>query len=243
MRFVFLLALTAGVATAPLAQSGWRTVDQGASWLNTFVDQPVGERTAFWFDGHWRRMGLGENPQQLLLRPGVQVELAPGLRAGAGYAYIATAPYGEVPIANPAREHRTWQQISYAHRPAGFSVTHRVRWEQRWLAPVVDGDVAAFAYQQRARYFVRAQRPIESLRVADRPLLGFVWDEGFLPIGHGDARFRRYQNRLGAGLALPVDARQRVEAGYMHQWLRIPFRNAYENNHTLVISWVWVGTR
>lgn len=230
---------------APALQAqGWQTVHQGATWVNAFVDQGISERSALWFDGHWRRDGLGDRPQQLLLRPGVQFALRPGLRAGGGYAYIATAPYGEAPIADPAREHRLWQQLSLAHRVGGLTLSHRLRWEQRWLAPVLDdGTALNFAYQQRARYFVRAQRPLGGLTVSERPVLGFVWDEVFLPVGHSDARFRRQQNRLGVGVGLPLDARQRVEVGYMHQWLRVTSKRALENNHTLVLSWVWTAAR
>jgi len=240
-----VLALLALQPLASRAQSAdWETVNQTATWLNSFVDHAVSDRTSLWFDGHWRRMGLGSEPQQVLLRPGVQVALRPGLRAGAGYAYIATAPYGAVPIANPAREQRAWQQLSLAHRSGDFSVSHRVRWEQRWVAPLLEDNVLAeYRYQQRARYMVRIQRPIQSLRIGDRAALGFVWDELFLPVGHTDARFRRLQNRVGAGLGLPIDDQQRVELGYMHQWNRVTFKEAHEFNHTLVVSWVWTFRR
>jgi hypothetical protein len=208
------------------------------------VDHAVSERTALWFDGHWRRDGLGSDPQQLLLRPGVQVTLRPGLRVGGGYGYIATAPYGEAPAPNPAREHRLWQQLTLAQRAGSVALSHRLRWEQRWMAPVLgSGESLDFAYQQRARYMIRAQRPLPAIRVADRPVLGFLWDEFFLPVGHSDAKFRRYQNRAGFGLGLPLDDRQRVEIGYMHQWLRVTASRALEHNHTLVISWVWTAAR
>lgn len=229
---------------SPLPAQAWPSVHQGATWVNAFVDHAITPRTALWFDGHWRRMGLGDEPQQLLLRPGLQRTLRPGLRVGAGYAYIATAPYGEVPIANPAREHRAWQQVSLAHRVGGASVSHRVRWEQRWVARLLAEDaLGPHAYQQRARYFVRVQRPLEGPRLGERPMLGFVWDEFFLPVGHADARFRRLQNRVGAGVAVPLDAHNRVEVGYMHQWNRVTFRQAHEHNHTLVISWVHARPR
>ena len=74
------------------AQGRWPTAHQLATWLVVSAESPVTERTSLWFDGNWRRMGLGAEPQQVLLRPGVLVTLAPGLRAGAGYTYVATAP-------------------------------------------------------------------------------------------------------------------------------------------------------
>ena len=127
--------LLAMPATPALAQSGdWESVHQAATWVNASADHALSARSAFWFDGHWRRTGIGAEPQQLLLRPGLQFTLRNGLRIGGGYAYIATAPYGDVPIAAPTREHRGWQQLSFGHALGSSSVSHRLRWEQRWSA-------------------------------------------------------------------------------------------------------------
>jgi hypothetical protein len=229
-----LLALALTVPTAGAAQEEWDTVQQPATWVNTFVDHAVTERTALWFDGHWRRMGIGAEPQQVLLRPGVQVTLAPGLRAGGGYAYIATAPYGESPSPRPVREHRLWQQVSLNHALLNLSLSHRVRVEQRWSAPVaVGGDLGALRYQQRLRYALRAQRPVGARTY------GFAANEFFLPVGHSEGDQRRLQNRAQLGIGRPVSERQRVEVSYMHQWNRITPREVHEYNHTLVLSWVW----
>ena len=223
--------------TIGLAQQDWQTVQQPATWANAFVDHAISERTALWFDAHWRRMDLGGPPQQLLLRPGVQVTLRPGLRVGGGYAYIATAPYGESPSAAPLREHRAWQQLTLGHAALNLSLVHRLRSEQRWLAPVLGDDLGPLRYQQRLRYFVRAQRPITSAAY------GFAANEFFLPVGHREGEQRRLQNRAQLGIGVPLSERQRVEIGYLHQWNRITPRETYEINHTLVLSWVWVARR
>ncbi len=223
----------------------WETGQQGATWVNAFVDHAITSRTALWFDGHWRRMGLGDLPQQLLLRPGVQFTLAPGVRVAAGYAYVATAPYGQFPLADPLREQRTWQQLLLTHKAGPATVIHRYRWEQRWLSSITgDGDDrkrGAPTYQQRARYQVRAQAPVPMVAVHGRPVLAFVWDELLLPVGHGDAISRFSQNRLGAGVGIPTGSRQRVEIGYMNLWNAFTGVQANEVNHTLVLSFVWIA--
>ena len=241
LRQLALLAVLLPLApTRVMAQSPWTTVQQAATWYGAFVDQAITDRTALWFDGQWRRLGLANEPQQLLLRPGVQRTLAPGVRVAAGYAYIATAPYGQAPIAAPTREHRTWQQLTLAHAAGPLTVSHRYRWEQRWLASRTAGDdLTPFAYQQRARYMVRAQGPLSALRWRGRPVLGFVWDELLLPVGHGDASLRVTQNRLGGGVGIPLDRRQRVEVGYMNLWNALGGPRVNEVNHTLTLSWVW----
>jgi hypothetical protein len=238
------LVLLSLLCTTPLAaQADWSSVQQPAVWVSSFVDQAITERTALWFDGHWRRMGLGAEPQQVLLRPGVQVTLRPGLRVGAGYAYIATAPYGESPNANPTREHRAWQQVSLASRIAETSVTQRLRLEQRWGAAVVNGERGALRYQQRLRDLARAQWALRAEAPGRRQLLGFVANEFFAPIGHSDGAQHRLQNRAQIGVGIPLSAEQRVEIGYMNQWNRITPRTTHEFNHTMLLSWYWTARR
>jgi len=219
------------------AQGGWTSIQQPALWINAFIDHAITRRTSVWFDGHWRRMDLGANPQQLLLRPGVQFELRPGLRAGGGYAYIATAPYGESPNAAPIREHRLWQQLSLASTRGRTAVSQRFRLEQRWSGSIdTDGTRRALSYQQRLRYLARAQRGLGS-----GTLIGFVANEFFLPFGHSDGAQNRLQNRAQIGMGIPIDTKQRIEISYLHQWNRITPRETNEFNHTLVFSWVWTA--
>lgn len=247
---VLLLAATLCVAPEPAASqsSNWGSVHQTASWYGAFVDHAITNKTAFWFDGQWRRVGAGASPQQLLLRPGLQRTLASGVRVAAGYAYIASAPYGERPASAPLREHRTWQQLTLGHRAGPLAVTHRYRWEQRWLASVLhDGNggrsTGAWGYQQRARYMVRAQGNLPGMRVGDRALLGFGWNEVLLPVGHGDASTRITQNRTALGVGLPLDGRQRIEVSYLNLWNALSAARTNEFNHTFSVSWVWASAK
>ncbi len=242
MPAIVLLLLIA--APTLWAQADWSSVHQPALWINAFVDHEIAPRTALWFDGHWRRDGWGDKPQQVLVRPGVQVALRPGLRVGGGYAYIATAPYGASPNAAPLREHRTWQQVSVRGDVGSIAHSHRLRWEQRWLAAVGPNDVlGAASYQQRLRYMVRAQRPLAARAARPDAPIGFVSNEFFLPVGHSDAAQLRLQNRVQVGVGLPVSGAQRVELSYLHQWNRITPRTTHEFNHTAMLSWVWTGRR
>lgn len=240
IRTLAALWLLLAPVTAAAQAGAWNTVQQPAIWLNAFVDHSLTDRITFGFDGHWRRMEFGREPQQLLLRPGFQVTLRPGVRVGAGYTYVATAPYGESPNALPTREHRGWQQVSVAHRAGKVGLSYRLRWEQRWLASVSDG-TGPFTYQQRARLLARAQVPLAI--TSKGTMIGFAYNEYFLPVGHSDARNVRLQNRAGLGVGIPLDARQRIDVGYMHHWNRLTPRETHEINHTLVVGWVWTASR
>jgi hypothetical protein len=226
----------------------WVTRQQDAMWVGTFVDQPISAKTALWFDGSWRRLDFGEAPQQLLLRPGLQYTVAPGVRIAAGYGYIATAPYGFLPAATPTREHRTWQQLSLTHKAGRFTVSHRYRLEQRWISALlpVAGDPDArergpAGYQNRFRYQGRGQAELAALRFRTRPLIGYLWDELLMPIGGPTQAFTLGQNRASAGVGVPLSATTRVEVGYLHLYNAFAARRANEVNHTLWVSWHYAG--
>lgn len=239
MRFPGVLLLAAAATTTAAAQGGsWPTTHQQAAWATTTIEHGVAPGTSIWFDGNWRRMGVGAEPQQVLLRPGVIRAIAPGVKVGGGYAYVATAPYGELPTATPLREHRLWQQLQLAHGAGPFAFTHRYRWEQRWIAPVAGDAVGRYEYQTRMRYMVRAQAPLGGLTFRARPVIGYAQEEALLPVGYGGAIGRFGQNRFLLGVGLPVARRQRLDLGYMNLWNALPARPANEVNHTLTVHWV-----
>ena len=233
-----VLTLLAAPASLLAQASSWPTHHQQALWLTTSFEQELDERTSLWFDGSWRRMGFGAEPQQLLLRPGVIRTIAPGVRVGAGYTYVANQPYGELPAANPSREHRLWQDIRLAQTLGKVSVTHRYRWEQRWLAPLVAGDLGEFEYQQRARYMVRAQAPLGERKRHGRPLTWYLQEELLMPVGHNGAAGRLTQNRFLAGVGIPLGARDRLDVGYQNLWNAVPSAPGNEVNHVITFNWV-----
>jgi hypothetical protein len=242
-RFWMVMALLAAPVSPLFAQgaSDWMTREQDALWAGVFVEQPLTERVNAWFDGSWRRMDFGVRPQQLLLRPGVLVTVAPGVKVGGGYTYVATAPYGQLPLPNPTREHRLWQTLQLAHSAGRVDVSHRFLVEQRWIAPVIDEATGAAVYSNRVRYRARGQAPLGRVAVAGRSLYGFVWDELLMPVGGAAQQFTIGQNRASLGVGAVLSPRMRTEVGYMNLYNAYPSRRANEVNHTLWLSWHYVG--
>lgn len=245
---VVLCALVTLPFAARAQPNAWQTKHQMASWYAVTVDHAMTNKMSLWFDGQWRRMGVGSKPQQLLLRPGLQFELAAGVHVAAGYAYIASAPYGEAPTLTPLREHRMWHQLLLSHRAGPLSVRHRYRWEQRWIsASTVDGAAGASPsgpfYQQRARYLTSVQGRLSRPRVGVSPLLVFVSDEILLPVGHSDAHARFAQNRAAIGLGVPVNERVRLELSYLNLWNALPSARINEVSHTISLSVRWTSAK
>ena len=220
----------------------WIMREQQATWIGAAAEEVLTPRISLWFDGSWRRMGLGARPQQLLLRPGVVVTVAPGVKLGAGYTWVATAPYGALPLAAPTREHRSWQDLQLAHRAGAVNVSHRFRLEQRWIHPLRADGAGPTAYTNRVRYRGRGTLPLSRIRLNGAPLTAFAWNELLMPVGGRTQRFTLGQNRAAVGIGLPLGKTMQAEVAYMNLYNAFPSRRANEVNHTLWVSWHYTGT-
>ncbi len=238
-----LVGAVAGLTPRLHAQPGaeWITREQDALWVGAFLEQPVTGRTNLWFDGSWRRMDFGARPQQLLLRPGVLVTVAPGVKIGGGVTYVATAPYGRLPLASPNRDMRTWQTLQLAHKAGAVDVSHRFLLEQRWIRPLLGDSLGPATYGNRIRYRARGQTPIGRATIGGRPLYGFIWDELLMPVGGVAQQLTIGQNRATAGVGVPLSKTTRVEVAYMNLYNAYPSRRANEVNHTVWLSWHYTG--
>ena len=220
----------------------WITREQQATWVGAVAEGVITSRLSVWFDGSWRRMGLGGRPQQLLLRPGVVVTVAPGVKLAAGYTWAATAPYGALPIGAPTREHRSWQDLQLAHKAGAVNVSHRFRLEQRWIHPLLASGAGPSAYTNRFRYRVRGTLPISPLQLNGSPVSALAWNELLMPIGGSRQTFMLGQNRATLGLGLPLSRTMQAEVAYMNLYNAFPARRANEVNHTFWLSWHYVGS-
>lgn len=242
-RSVFGAALVAfgtlGAFVAPggalRAQPVRTTVENQTAWYTVFGDHALGGKWALWYDVHFRREGIpGERWQQLLIRPGITYDLAPGMRATAGYAYIVTHQYGDDPIGARFPEHRIWQQLTLAQKTGPIAWSHRFRFEQRYLG-VMSGDpepvVDSWRYTQRLRYFLRATHDVGKSRAYLT-----AYDELFIGVGKDVKLNILEQNRLFAGVGWKFTPTFRAEAGYMEQQIIRPNGTRVERNHTLTVA-------
>lgn len=225
-------------ATGPV-----RTVVENTNtWYSVFGDHRLGKsRWSLWYDVHVRRSGLtGERWQQLLIRPGVQFELTPEARVGAGYAFIKTHQYGDDPVAARFPEHRLWQQISLSQRTGGVTVAHRFRLENRWLGvmgpigtPGVEPEVERWRFTQRMRYQIRGTKPFGA---GPTGLYATAFNEVFIGLGRDVQLNILEQNRLFGGLGWRFTPTLRAEAGYMEQQIIRASGRRVERNHTVTVT-------
>lgn len=92
------------------------------------------------FNSHWgihleaqfRRYQMGLNPQQLLLRTGINYHLNQMIFVTAGYCFVETYPYGAFPVKTAYPEHRIWEQLQLKTQFGRLEWLNRFRLEQRF---------------------------------------------------------------------------------------------------------------
>ncbi|MDZ4403191.1 DUF2490 domain-containing protein [Prosthecobacter sp.] len=225
-----LLALVGGASAADHTESNSNL------WLNYVGDHPLfGSKWGLHLESQIRRADFGENWQQLLLRPGINYTISPTLTVSAGYAWVETHPYGDIPVAHEFPEHRLWEQAVITHKVLGLDWTHRFRLEQRRIGEVVlqngGWDVQNWRYENRIRYMLRTTIPLSD----DKKWYLALWDELFFNFGSNVSMNYLDQNRAFIGLGRQLSDTTKLEIGFMEQTVQRRGGIVWENNHTITV--------
>ncbi len=200
------LALLLGglAATAATAQPA----AEYQTWNAVMATAHLGQQTpslAFWADLHVRRTAAGV---QAIARPGVGVQLTPGVSLWGGYAWTPTFSDGDPA---PVHEHRAWEQVLLQHETSfRLNLQSRTRLEQRFHQS--GGEVGL-----RLRQFLRvswrpsAEVPV-GLLASDELFIGLNATSWGQPAGVD-------QNRLFVGPFFQLAPWARLEAGYLFVYL------------------------
>jgi len=235
-----ILALTSAPPPAA-AQGSGRTVKSNTNaWLMYFGDHALSDRLALHLEAQLRRANGLRDPQQLLLRPGLIYSLARNARITAGYGYVETYPYGELPVPYRFPEHRAWEQLQLTHATGRLGWLHRYRLEQRWVGSVdtVGGRerVREWRASGRMRYLLRGTLPLLGRTLdAGEPYLS-AYDELFVSFGRNVQMNVFDQNRAYAAVGFALGSSTRLELGYLDQLVAKPDGVRFERNHTAQLA-------
>jgi len=200
-------------------------------WLMYFGDHPI-KQTKFGvhLESQARRTNLEGQWQQFMFRPGLNYQMSERWTATAGYLFADNWPYGDFPAASSFREHRIYEQLwgKYKHGP--IPVQHRLRLEQRYVEKT-NSPEGGWEYRNRFRYMFRGDIPFGE----SRWYLG-LYDEVFLNFGKNRGPHTFDQNRAYGAVGFKLTGFEKIEVGYLHQF--IPQRNGIivEHNHTVQIG-------
>tara|TARA_R110001592_G_scaffold181715_3_gene424544 strand:- start:1004 stop:1759 length:756 start_codon:yes stop_codon:yes gene_type:complete len=235
LKYVLLAMIIASSTTKVWSQK--KIVDTSFdTWWSNINKFNLNENWYLTSELHFRRANGINDWQQFILRPALNYKLNADVHLALGYSFIKNYPYGSQPIAIMTPENNVWEQVTLKHKTGKLSLSHRYRFEQRFIGktvynstdfkPVIDGT----SYAHRFRYRLTMTLPlIESGKVF---MSGFneVWinldDKSVMPTSLN-------QNWAYVGFGYKFNSQGKLQLGYMNQLIKKGDGIHYENNHTL----------
>ena len=194
--------------------------DNTIYWLQTVANVAIHPKWTLYAEQQLRQVGDIASPQQRLLRLGLTYKMHPDVNVHAGYGFVNTFAYGDYPIAADGAfpEHRIYEQITFKQPIVTWTIQHRFRLEQRWLAKLSSTQATQWVYLNRIRYQFRAQKPL--LTKANNQVFAAVANEVFIGAGKQLVANIFDQNRFSVLLGYSASKKINFELGYLYQILQ-----------------------
>ena len=193
-----------------------------------------------------RRDNIVTDWQQSLLRTGINYKVNQKLSLRAGYAWIETYNYGDIPINSFGKqftEHRAYQMATINDKMGTVELSHRFMLEQRWIGRYTKASLPKedeYFFVNRLRYMYRMQIPLKGKTIADKTTYAAIYDEIFLGFGKNVNENVFDQNRLGVVLGYRFSSKMRIEGGFLSQIVQLPRevtgRNVFQYNTGVILS-------
>jgi hypothetical protein len=176
------------------------------NWLIYIGNKKVDSKWNIHNEVQYRNYDAIGDLEQLLLRTGVGYNLSENNHnLLLGYGYILSQNYSaDTEDKLDVNEHRIFQQFTSKQKIGNVSLSHRYRFEQRF----VESD-----FKMRLRYFLAFKVPILKTETSPTKLYLSAYNEVFLNT-ESDVFDR---NRVYGGLGYQINNNVRIEAGYMNQ--------------------------
>jgi hypothetical protein len=184
-------------------------------------------------DAFTRRIQGVEYPArdlQLYIQPSIVYRHSGNLSFSGSYTYQRNNPL-EPTFVN---EHRLWEQVLVGHSLAKGRLTHRFRYEQRFIQ---DRALNQFPFSTRLRYQVALSVPLQGPTLEGNECYLAAYNEFYFSLsGQRNALYSENWAYLGVGRTFKNNSR--LEMGYLFQSAR---RNLNHDNrylHLLQVMWI-----
>jgi len=217
------------LAQANRAEAQTDTVTDERVWFTFSLQGPIGARTSPWrlaIESFFRSRNGVDQLDSAAVRPILSYNLNAHSSVGGGYALSPSFPV----TGGTTIEHRWFEQYVWTGSLSGGSLSARTRIEQRFI----EGNSGV---DHRFREVVRYTHPI---RAGSKTYLA-GYDELFVHMNSTTrSRSGVDQNRAYAGAGRALNARFRIEIGYLNQFIpghNVPDRMNHILSGTLQISY------
>ena len=189
------------------------------NWLIYIGNKKVNSKWNIHNEVQYRNYDAIGDLEQLLLRTGLGYNLSENNHnLLLGYGYILSQNYiTDTQNKMDVNEHRIFQQFTSKQNVGSVSLSHRYRFEQRF----VESD-----FKMRLRYFLAFKVPIIKTETSPTKFYLSAYNEVFLNTESNV--FDR--NRVYGGLGYQLNKNVRIEAGYMNQL----FENSSRDQFNLI---------
>jgi len=183
------------------------------NWLIYIGNKKLDSKWNIHNEVQYRNYNAVGDLEQLLLRTGLGYNITKNSNLLLGYGYILSENYiGDSDKKISVNEHRIFQQFTTKQSIGKVSLSHRYRFEQRF----VEDD-----FKLRLRYFLGVNIPLQYREDGKNPLYLSMYNEVFLNIE--SSVFDR--NRVYGGLGYKFSKNLRLELGYMNQFFEVSGRD------------------
>lgn len=184
------------------------------NWLIYIGNKKLNSKWNIHNEVQYRNYNAIGDLEQLLLRTGIGYNLTENNNnLLLGYGYILSENYiGQSDDKVSVNEHRIFQQFTTNQNIGKLSLSHRYRFEQRF----VESD-----FKMRFRYFLGLKIPLQYKEDGNNPLYVSLYNEIFL--NTKSSIFDR--NRVFGGLGYKFSEALRFELGYMNQFFETSGRD------------------
>lgn len=213
---VFMVALAVVLMLPAVAKA--QDSDFG-NWLIYIGSKKLDSKWNVHHEVQYRNYNAIGDLEQLLLRTGIGYNLSENNNLLLGYGFIRSENYGLIDEKTTVNEHRIFQQFTAKQKVGTISLTHRYRFEQRF----VESD-----FKARLRYFLALKIPFAQSVGEDgeaQPSKFYLSAYNEIFLNTKSAIFDR--NRVYSGLGYQLNKNIRIEAGHMNQIFETSSRDQF----------------
>lgn len=172
------------------------------NWLIYIGSKKINNKWNIHNEIQYRNYEFAGDLEQLLLRTGIGYNITDNSNFLLGYGYIKSKNYINTTDKETINEHRIFQQLTTKQQLGIIKLSHRYRFEQRFVES---------NFKMRLRYFLSVQIPLS--KKTDKGTYLSAYNEIF--INTKKQFFDR--NRIYSGIGYKINKNVRIEAGYMNQ--------------------------
>jgi len=179
--------------------------DLTGNWLMYFGTNRFTDKWSIHTEFQYRNHTFSPtNPEQLLLRTGLNFHYSKKATVTLGYAYVPSYIYESEQKSPEIEESRIWQQFILTNSVGRIKFEHRYRLEQRFIGNI---------YKNRFRYRLMLFIPLNKKKIEKGALFLGLYDEVF--VNSKQVFFDR--NRLYGALGYQFTKDIGLQVGYLHQ--------------------------